>query len=318
MADYQYDAFISYRHRPVDQQVAIALQNRLERLKGPDGKKLRIFRDKTDLPISSDLSDGIREALESSRFLIVICTPEYQKSKWCMAELTRFRELHKNSNTRVLPVLVEGEPMDAFPEELFWEDKQIPLPDGTIQILREEIEPLGADVRGKHTLARLQKLRTEYLRIAAQILGKSFDDLYQRDKRKQRWIWGSTITAVILGLTAFSLYNIYMRDQIQTQHQAMLANESLRLAVASEQQLQQGNVNLAMALALEALPENLESPERPLVPEAQTALRSAVYTSLAQQQNGLLQHITTVPFETWGWQLRGLYANGKTTLLYNR
>ena len=68
MVNYQYDAFISYRHRPADQQVAIALQNRLEQLKGADGKRLRIFRDKTDLPISSDLSDGIKEALESSGF----------------------------------------------------------------------------------------------------------------------------------------------------------------------------------------------------------------------------------------------------------
>ena len=311
MVNYQYDAFISYRHRSADQQVAIALQNRLEQLKGADGKRLRIFRDKTDLPISSDLSDGIKEALESSRFLIVICTPAYQDSKWCMAELSRFRELHGNSNAHVLPVLVEGEPVDAFPEELFWEEEPETLPDGTIQTRRVEIEPLGADVRGNHAMERLRKLRTEYLRIAAPILGKSFDDLYQRNQRRQRWLWGSIITATLLGLTGFSLYNMHMRDQIQAQHQAMLANESLRLAVASEQQLQQGNVNLAMALALEALPENLESPERPLVPEAQTALRSAVYTSLAQRQKGLLQHITTVPFETWGWQLRGLYANGK-------
>lgn len=311
MANIQYDAFISYRHRPADQQVAIALQNRLERLKGPDGKKLRIFRDKTDLPISSDLSDGIKEALESSRFLIVICTPAYQESKWCMAELIRFRNLHGNSNARVLPVLVEGEPEDAFPRELFWEEEQETLSDGTIRTQRIEIEPLGADVRGNHATERLRKLRTEYLRIAAPILDKSFDDLYQRGKRRQRWLWGSIITATLLGLTGFSLYNMHMRNQIQAQHQAMLANESLRLAVASEQQLKQGNVNLAMALALEALPENLESPERPLVAEAQTALRSAVYTSLAQQQNDLLQHITTVSFETWGWELRGLYDDGK-------
>ena len=311
MADYQYDAFISYRHRPADQRVAIALQNRLERLKGPDGKKLRIFRDKTDLPISGDLSDGIKEALESSRFLIVICSPEYQKSKWCMAELTRFRQLHGNNNAHVLPVLVEGEPADVFPEELFWEEETVTLPDGTIDIQRVEIEPLGADVRGSHTAERLWKLRTEYLRLAAPILGKTFDALYQRDKRKQRWLWGSILTAVILGLSGFSLYNMHMRSQILAEHQAMLANESLRLAVASEQQLQQGNVKLAMALALEALPEDLENPERPLVPEAQTALRSAVYTAMAQQEKDLLQHITTLSFSTWGWELRGMYADGK-------
>ena len=316
MAAYQYDAFISYRHRPVDQSIAVALQNRLERIKGPDGKKLKIFRDKTDLPISGDLSDGIQEALETSRFLIVVCSPEYRNSKWCMAELLQFRQRCGNSNDRILPVLVEGEPEDSFPAELFWEEERFPGPDGTEQIRRVELEPLGADVRGDTSLGRLWKLRTEYLRLASRILGKSFDELYQRDKRKQRWIWGSVITAVILGLTGFSLYNMHMRDRIQTEHQAMLAKESLRLAVASEQQLQQGNIKLAMALALEALPEDPEAPDRPLVAEAQTALRSAVYTAMAQQQNDLLQHITTIPFGTWGWSLRGIFAEG-TVLAVN-
>ena len=80
--DLHYKAFISYKHAPADNVVAAEIQKRLERYHVPGairkktGKNSigRIFRDKDELPITSDLSDDIGRALEDADFLIVICS----------------------------------------------------------------------------------------------------------------------------------------------------------------------------------------------------------------------------------------------------
>ena len=71
----EYDAFISYRHCELDSFVAEQLHKRLEAFRLPKylaeqrktGEKTRIsrvFRDKEELPLATNLSDPIQEALE--------------------------------------------------------------------------------------------------------------------------------------------------------------------------------------------------------------------------------------------------------------
>ena len=67
---YLYDAFISYRHLPLDKMVAVRLQQLLENLKTvevTEGKKtkrqIRVFRDQSELPTSGDLGGDIRLSL---------------------------------------------------------------------------------------------------------------------------------------------------------------------------------------------------------------------------------------------------------------
>ena len=86
-----YVAFISYRHKPLDKQAAEMIQRRIESYKVPKefrekvgGERLgMVFRDEDELPASSSLSDSITYALDHSRYLIVICTPDLPQSKWC-------------------------------------------------------------------------------------------------------------------------------------------------------------------------------------------------------------------------------------------
>lgn len=93
--EFIYDAFISYRHTKLDRAVADKLQKQLERYVPPSSvtggkaaKKLRIFRDETELPTSSNLNDDIKTALEKSRFLIVLCSKTTAQSRWCMQEIS--------------------------------------------------------------------------------------------------------------------------------------------------------------------------------------------------------------------------------------
>jgi len=311
MSKYPYDAFISYRHRPVDMAVAKRLVELLERVNGADGEKLRIFRDRDELPAEENLGEAIRNGLKGSEYLIVVCSPSYSESKWCMEELRFFRSLHGNANARVIPILVEGEPEDAFPEALRWEERVRVEEDGTVHTFREEVEPLSADVRADSHFRRMWLLRTEYLRILARILKKPFDELYNRARRRRIRTVSALALLVISGLIAFASYNMNMLSRIEQEHMDMLANESLRLSVASEESLARGDTQKAMLLALEALPEDPADPERPLIPEAETALRSAVYTQLHARQAGELERIATVRPESQDWQLRRIFDHGR-------
>ena len=183
MAEYKYKAFISYRHIEPDMQAAEKLQKLLESYKPPKniGKKKenwRIFRDVSELQSSSDLSEDIKNAIETSEYLIVICSPKYTESKWCLQELSRFRELHNNSNDNIITLLVSGEPKDSFPEELTYREMTTVNENGEEVKVKVEVEPLAANIKADTLKESMKKLNTEYLRIAAPLLGCDFIDLF--------------------------------------------------------------------------------------------------------------------------------------------
>ena len=83
----KYKAFISYRHRELDIAVAKKIHKSIERYTIPrylrkNGQKRLglVFRDREELPLSSNLTDDIFSALDNSEFLIVVCTPDTPQS----------------------------------------------------------------------------------------------------------------------------------------------------------------------------------------------------------------------------------------------
>ncbi len=199
----EYDAFISYRHRAPDMETAERIQNLLERFRVPaDFGKRRIgpiFRDKTELPAGKDLGETIREALRHSRFLIVVLSEDTAKSPWCMEEIRFFKECRKGRIDHILPVLIGGEPEEVLPDILRFEE--VPGPEGTA--LRE-VEPLMGDIRADTRRGMRKKLKTEYLRLAAQILGCRFDELYQRRRRHERRV-RTAVAGGVIGLMSVTL-----------------------------------------------------------------------------------------------------------------
>ena len=113
-------AFISYRHTPLDKQAAERIQKSIENYVVPaefrervGGKKLgMVFRDEDELPVSSSLTDSIYYALDHSKYLIVICTPDLPLSKWCEQEIRYFIRTHDRDH--VIAVLVDGTPDESF------------------------------------------------------------------------------------------------------------------------------------------------------------------------------------------------------------
>ena len=101
-AVFRYSAFISYSHR--DERWARWLQTALETYRVPSplartqsgaaSRRLSpVFRDRSDLPSATDLGAHIREALQDSANLIVICSPGASVSRWVNEEIRYFRSL---------------------------------------------------------------------------------------------------------------------------------------------------------------------------------------------------------------------------------
>jgi len=197
-------AFISYSHQDV--KIAKWLQHKLEQFYIPnkifdivnkdnlpkDSHYLRpIFLDKTDLN-GGVLADTLRQNLESSRYLIVICSPNSAKSDWVSKEVQCFVESGRLDY--IIPFVVKGTPFvdtqiaagknpaeeECMPKYLVEFTKKHP-----------EKELLGIDVRDNG-------YENSIIRIVSRMLGISFDDLWDRQRRRRVAKITSMFSAFIL------------------------------------------------------------------------------------------------------------------------
>lgn len=279
----RYDAFISYSHSEPDAFIAKKLHFMLEHYKVPKkirqicGKKKieRVFRDREELPLSANLAMGICEALEQSEYLIVICSPRSLRSEWVQREIETFLLTH--TKDKILTLLAEGEPAEVFPDTLCYEERTLLRPDGTTEIVQERIEPMAADVRGADHGTIEKKLKEEFLRILAPMLGCTYDELKQRhrDYMFRRVIAGVSAAAVLaVGVTAFSLYQA---AKTEAQYQEARRNQARYLADISGDLLDSGDRMGALKTVMAITPDDPDADE-PVVPEQMYALNQALYS----------------------------------------
>ena len=266
-----YDAFISYKHAPLDSKIADHVQKNLEHFRIPDkirqktGKKKieRVFLDKDELPITADLSETISSALKSAEFLIVICSPETKKSIWVQREIEFFLEHHTRNN--VLTVLVDGEPFEVIPEILLKEERTITDEEGREHKVTIDLEPLSCDYRMPISKAK----KKEFPRLASAIIGCSYDELMDRN-RQYRTRRMALIFGVIMSLgVAFTTYLFITQAQIKENLLQAKLNRSLYLANESISLFKEQRRIDAIQLAMAALPQDNEFE---VIPEAERAL----------------------------------------------
>ena len=117
---YEYDVFLSYRHKPLDAEITQKAFNILESYRLPAELKKqgfsgirRVFRDTEELAVSRVLSDTIEAALRSCNCLVVVCSPDTPSSEWVNREVETFIELGRSD--KVYPLLIAGAPDTSFP-----------------------------------------------------------------------------------------------------------------------------------------------------------------------------------------------------------
>ena len=211
---HRYYAFLSYSHK--DEALADWLHSELEAFHVPRSlagrltengvvpKRLKpIFRDQHELAAADDLSEEIENALSSSQFLIVLCSPSAAKSRWTNAEIETFKRAHPEGC--VLGVIASGEP---FASEMPGREDEECFPPALLhkydrrgRRTGKRVEPLAADLREGRDGRRLG-----FLKLVAGLLGVGLDELIQRESAKRHrrlaWITGGSVTGM---LVAFGL-----------------------------------------------------------------------------------------------------------------
>jgi len=174
-----YRGFISYSQK--DKAYAARLHKKLESYRLPasiakdneqDQKLGRFFRDDAEIGSTSDLGATIREALESSENLIVICSENSATSKWVNEEISWF--LKFRDKTRVFLVRVSGEP---FSEQ--------PLKECLPEVVKKEMFTQGMHGSEPYILdSQSESFLRGVTRIVAGITNIDFDALWDRKRRQ--------------------------------------------------------------------------------------------------------------------------------------
>lgn len=209
-----YRVFLSYSH--ADTTWAHWLMRRLEGYRVPArfhgrgapigavGPRIApVFRDRDELPTTSDLGETIRAALRQSATLVVICSPAAARSRWVQEEILAFKRL--GGGARVFAFIVAGEPKaegtddDCFSPAL---RRQLGA-DG--QLSASPAEHVASDARPQG-----DGREDAFVRLVAGLLGVGFDELRQREQQRRHrrltWITAGSVAgmAVTLGLAAIA------------------------------------------------------------------------------------------------------------------
>ena len=243
---YRYFAFISYSSK--DSQYAEELQEFLQEFKLPTIIREEynlpetlspIFRDVTDLPIE-ELQKILRQELERSRFLIIICTPNSAVSQWVNREAEYFIELGRYD--RIIPYIISGVPgggrNECFPAILrkppeYWPNPHLDLSIDKDRVTNQRIQNnLKAELADKEQLngVSLDKEGSAHahFRVLAKMLGLEPRVLFEMDeiaeeikidrarraaeraeKQRRFWkrVWASAVCVIsILSLTVLALF----------------------------------------------------------------------------------------------------------------
>ena len=229
--EYKYYAFISYKRE--DEKQAKWLQNKLEHYKLPTVVRAEnpslpetiypIFRDTTDLS-GGFLAGAIEDALKSSKYLIVVCSPRAAQSQWVCKEVQYF--IDSGREKYIIPFIIDGEPNsknlaeECFPENL----RNL---SGEKEILGINISEMGRDAAAIKVVARMFDLR--------------FDTLWQRYERSKKikriQLYCLSFLVAIIGLVVGAIF-IYQNGQIsnknveiQNQNKLLeIKNDSLKIA----------------------------------------------------------------------------------------
>jgi hypothetical protein len=265
---YKFAGFISYSQK--DKGWARRIHKALETYRLPVGlagtaeagsRKLgRFFRDDDELAGAPSLGAALTGALDDSQTLIVICSPNAAQSKWVDAEIRHFKS--RGPEARVLAVIVGGKPDSDDPSVMCFPPSMLRTVDADGNLTDEPDEPLAPD-------AQKEKLDRLTARLVAGVIGVEFDALWQREvRRKRRRQLVAGVVGLLLAGAATIGYLAY--DDAEQQR---LAQESINLAIEAQAAMDDARVDDALKLVLSALPEDIASADRPVVPEAVAALR---------------------------------------------
>lgn len=203
----EYFAFISYKRE--DEKWAKWLQHKLEHYHLPVNVRKEnpslpqsirpVFKDTSELA-AGVLAEEIHEALDNSKYLIVICSPRAAQSKWVGKEVQTFIDMGRSD--KIIPFIIAGTPFsDNLEEECF--------PSALLNLPKDQ-ELLGVNINEMGREAAV-------IKVVARMFGLKFDTLwqrYEREKKRQRW-------TIVGGALLFALMSLGIGGYIAHQNQEL-------------------------------------------------------------------------------------------------
>lgn len=195
-AQYPYDAFISYSHAK-DRDVAAAVQHGMHRLakRWHQIRALRVFRDDTSLSANPQLWNAIEQALEQSRFFVLMASPEAADSTWVRQEIAYWQQ-NRTPDTFLI-VLTAG--TIVWGDNGFDWSRTTALPRQLDGWFAEEPMwvVLGEGLRDTELSLRNVGFRTAVCRLAAPVHGRPMDELDNEDIQEHRLAARIRRTAIV-------------------------------------------------------------------------------------------------------------------------
>uniref|UniRef100_A0A1J3HBT9 Putative disease resistance protein n=1 Tax=Noccaea caerulescens TaxID=107243 RepID=A0A1J3HBT9_NOCCA len=101
---WKYDVFLSFRGTDVRKGFLSHLYKALT------DKGIHTFRDDTELQRGNFISSALLEAIEQSRFAVVVLSQNYATSRWCLQELVHITKCVKKKHIELIPVFFGVDP----------------------------------------------------------------------------------------------------------------------------------------------------------------------------------------------------------------
>ena len=218
---FNYDVFLSYRHRPLDGVITKKVFNALESYRLPRPLRARgcpdirrVFRDTEELSVSKILTETIDDALRSTNCLIVICSLDAPLSPWVDREVSMFIRMGRAEH--IYPLLINGDPERSFPPSL----KLVP---DVMERMMDVRDPLDDP---KKIMARAE---TALLKVVADVAGCDEEELQREHalRRSRRFAArtgaAAAIIAAVVGVSLGLLHlaSVY-RDTARRQEGASM------------------------------------------------------------------------------------------------
>lgn len=254
MLEKKYDAFISYSHE--DANFASLLERVLEDYRPPkisniSQNHLEIFRDKKDF-VGVEYDKAVKQHLQDSRKLIVICTPRARVSQYVNDEISFFAET--NGSEQIIPILLDGLPNN---EAILEQETIKAFPEALINCLQM---PLAIDYRGfRISSDKVDKGEFDdaWFTLLANIYDVPRSAIEQREKERQirtrnQWIKGlSSVIVILFVISGFAILNWFKADQAteRATEQRNRAQHALAVAEVREAHRHYENKNYSYALA---------------------------------------------------------------------
>ncbi|XP_050371164.1 probable disease resistance protein At4g27220 isoform X2 [Argentina anserina] len=103
----KYDVFLSFRGEDTRRTIVSSLYHELR------NREIEAFMDDTGLIRGTSISPILLAAIQESRSAIVVLSPNYADSKWCLDELAMIIQCMENNSTTVIPIFYDVLPHDV-------------------------------------------------------------------------------------------------------------------------------------------------------------------------------------------------------------